>query len=423
MGQQMNSTTTKFTANLSGRRRRLAFWLAGLLILIVVGSVVSVFYFFPPRGPATPTATQVVGHAFFRSSGQLNEGNSQGINDQLQIELHNIPAPVSGKSYYAWLLGDTHKNLKENFCKPQEELIFLGSLSVNQGTVNFSYPGDQFHTNLISCTSRLLITEESAASTPQQPSTDKHTWMYYTEIPQLPDPQDSVNHFSALDDIRHLLYEGPDLKNKGLHGGLDIQFLRNAQKVLEWAGSARDAWNGKNTQDINFIHRQVVRILDYLDGTYTPKKISVPLVQTDVPPGTPLLVDPVFALVPMLDLPGYNTAYLARISRQLQGVTTAPGVAPAMRTHAAQIRSQLLGVKKWLANVYKDAKELVALTDSQLMQPSTLTILNDLETQANFILVGQLDSSSGQVTPGVVQIHYSILQLVTFDIRPFTSQS
>lgn len=423
MSQKMKSTTTKSKANLSGRRRKLIFVLVGLLILVVVSSVVSVFYFFPQRGPAASTANQVVGHAFFRSSGQLNEGNSQGINDELQIELRNIAAPVSGKSYYAWLLGDTHKNLKENFCRPQEELIFLGSLSVNQGTVNFSYAGDSSHTNLISCTSRLLITEESAASRPQQPSTDKHTWMFYTEIPQLPDPQDSVNHFSALDDIRHLLYEGPDLKNKGLHGGLDIQLLRNAQKVLEWAGSARDAWNGKNTQDSKFIHRQVVRILDYLDGTYTPKKISVPLVQTDVPPGTPLLVDPVFALVPMLDLPGYNTAYLARISRQLQGITTAPGVASEMRVRAAQIRGELLGVKKWLANMYKDAKELVALTDSQLMQPSTLIILNDLENQANAILVGQLDSSSGQVTPGVVQIHYNILQLVTFDIRPFTSQS
>ncbi len=421
MSKFVKSTTTRFIPGLSGRRRRLAFGLIGLLILIIVGSSLSAQYFLIQHNPSTHETNQIVGHAFFKSSGQLNDGSSQGVNDQLQIELRGIPNPAAGKSYYAWLLGDSHKNVKENLCKPAEELISLGRLFDNQGVVSFSYAGNQSHTNLISCTSRLLITEENTTSTPSQPSTNQHAWVYYAEIPQLPDPTDSVNHYSALDDIRHLLYEGPDLKNKGLHGGLDLQLLRNMQNVLEWAGSARDAWNGAKIGDIDFVHRQVVRILDYLDGTYRPKGITVPLVQTDVPPGTPLLVDPNFALVPLLDLPRRNTSYMARISRQLSGISTAPGVSVEMRTLAKQINSQLLIVKGLLEKVYQDAKTLVSLPDSQLLQPSTLTILNDLETQANNIFVGRLDPTTGQVAQGVVQIHYSIQQLATFDIKPFTS--
>ena len=79
-----------------------------------------------------------------------------------------------------------------------------------------------------------------------------------------------------------------------------------------------------------------------------------------------------------------------------------------MRTLAKQISGHLPKVRLWLQNVYKDAKALLALRDAQLLQPSTLTLLDDLQTQANYVLVGQLDPSTGQVAPGVVQIHYTI---------------
>ncbi len=53
-----------------------------------------------------------------------------------------------------------------------------------------------------------------------------------------------------------------------LHGGSDIRLLRNTEKILEWASSARDTYVGKDTttNDLAFIRRQIIRILYYLDG-------------------------------------------------------------------------------------------------------------------------------------------------------------
>jgi hypothetical protein len=53
---------------------------------------------------STPVAaTPVVGDVVFLNSGQLNAQNSQGVDDEMQIDLHNIPNPAPGESYYAWL--------------------------------------------------------------------------------------------------------------------------------------------------------------------------------------------------------------------------------------------------------------------------------------------------------------------------------
>jgi len=123
----------------------------------------------------------------------------------------------------------------------------------------------------------------------------------------------------------------------------------------------------------------------------------------------------------LLDLPGHNTAYLGRINTQFGRIALAPGVTVPMRTLAKQISGYLPKVRIWLQNLYKDAKALLYLSHTQLRQPSTLTLLDDLQTQANYVLVGQLDPSTGRVAPGVVQIHYSIEQLATFDLKPCVS--
>jgi hypothetical protein len=329
----------------------------------------------------------------------------------MQIYLYNIPTLASGKSYYAWLLGDKHPGPQSGCGSEDTTSIFLGTLTVRQGIINYFYSGDSQHTNLISCTSRLVIAEGPADNAPRQLPLDQHTWRYYAEIPQIPNPQ-ILSRFSALDDIRHLLYEGPDLKRQGIHGGLDIRLLIDTEKSWEWASSARDTWGVPAPAGTQFIRRQIARILDYLDGAT--------FVKTDLP-GTPLYVDPKLALVPMLDLPKHPPiSYMARISRQLNEIHVAPGTTAALRNLAAEINSDLVNnVKVWLGNVYNDAKKLVAMTDIQLLSKEALSILNDLQTQANYALVGRLDPSINKVQAGVVEIHYSIQRLATFDIQAF----
>lgn len=376
--------------------------LVAILIVVLIGSSLGALFLLLHQ---TPTATALVpgtlvGHAYFTSSGELNESNSQGIEDELQINLSTIPDAAPGKSYYAWLLNDkTQKSIKA---------LFLGKLTVDHGHVTTLYKGDQQYTNLIAIYSRFLITEEDAKTAPVTPSLDRHTWRYYAEIPQT--PTKIGRHFSPLDHIRHLLYEGPILRVLGIHGGSNIQLLKNTQKVLEWAASAKEAWRA----DPQFIHRQVVRILDYLD--------SSSYVQRDVPPGTHLLVDPRLAQVPLISVvkPQVNASYLSRIEDHVLALSLesqTPGIAPATHKLARQADLALINEQNWLSQVRQDAKQIVTMTDEQLLQPSTLLLLSDMQVQANDAFVGRFNPFTGQIQWGAVQIYYSIQQLATFDIK------
>ncbi|MDQ6659440.1 MAG: hypothetical protein M3Z24_00580, partial [Chloroflexota bacterium] len=263
----------------------------------------------PSTGTRLPImSNQVVGHVFFLSSGQIHQDTSQGIADEIQLDLNNIASSAPGKSYYAWLLSDD----------PVEGKPFLlGQLHVVHGTVHLLYTGDVQHTNLLEIADQVLITEEDAAITPSVPSPDSSTWKYAAHIPLTPNAADSTHHFSLLSHLRHLLASDPTLKSFGLPGGLDIWLFRNTQKILEWAGSARDDWAQKNT---GLMHRQFIRILDYLDG--------LSCVQTDVPANTPVLTDPTIAKVGMLEFDVQHQeppGYVYHIGLHLHGLIQAPG--------------------------------------------------------------------------------------------------
>src|SRR5437868_12868905 len=107
-------------------RRRLLIALLALLIIVLIASGVGTYFTFLPHGNNTgsaPPTIPVVGQAFFISSGLLstNPESSQGITDQLQINLQKISLPQPGKSYYAWLLNSQASELTP---------IALGKLSV-----------------------------------------------------------------------------------------------------------------------------------------------------------------------------------------------------------------------------------------------------------------------------------------------------
>jgi len=386
------------------RRRGLYIALAASLIVVLLAAGLAAFYTLSQRGSST-AQKPVVGHAYFVSSGLLSLNSSQGITDELQIHLQGIPDPQPGKSYYAWLLTD-----KSTPYVP----TLLGTLQVNRGTVDFAFPGTPQHLDLLATDSRFLITEEDASQTPTNPSLDPSTWRYYAEFSAVPNPADTTNHFSLLSHLRHLLAQDPKLQAAGLTGGLDIWLFRNTEKILEWSGSARDVWQHQDLPGAAFIHRQVVRILDYLDG--------LSYVQREVPPGTPILVDPVIVRVPLLEtVPNQAPpGYVFHIGRHLEEITKSPNVTQDQIALAIEINQAMNNVQFWLQQVHKDALQLINLSDAQLLQPSTRSILDDMATQANFAFTGQIDPSTGQVKPGVVQVHYNIQRLATFDITPCT---
>ncbi len=391
------------------RPRRQGLWISliVLLILVVIGSSLGAYLILSAKTPAATSTPSIVGHAYFVSSGLLsaNPESNQGITDQVQVKLDNIPPPQAGMSYYAWLLNDKTQ---------QWNPIALGALTVNNGTAVLSYVDPQ-HTNLLASNSRFLVTEESAASAPLTPSLNSSAWRYYAEFSQVPDPN-NPKHYSLYDHIRHLLSADPNVEETGLSGGLDSWLYRNTQKILEWAGSARDAQQSGN---VSFIRRQLIRIVDYLDGSsYTQLALDLP--------GQPVLADPQISKIGLLTfdaakqtLPGY----LYHIgTKHLREIAQLPQASQEQKALAIQINQEIDVVNTWFETMRSEVLQLYRMSDAQIQGSDGRTLLDTVATLANTAFVGEINSQ-GQVTPGVVQIHYAIQNLANFDLRACTASS
>lgn len=354
------------------------------------------------------------------SSGQINDG-VQGIADQLQIDLQNIPPPPAGKSYFLWLLGDKDPTRKPSLLKGppiRAPVLLTNDLPVKNNAVHYSYPGDAQHNGLLCVVSRLLITLEDAHRTSAIPSSNPASWKYYAEFPQTPIPTDTENHLRGLDHLRHLFYNETQVKVLALPGGLDTWVLRDTEKILEFSVSARDDFNG-GTTNYELMHNQFIRILDYLDGIQN--------VHLDVPPGTPFLADPAIAKVSLLTVdktkqakPEFLTTNppgsLDHMAQHLSEFLKAPDVSPGSRQIAQNILDGLGNAKRWLEEVRADATELVSMTPEQLAQPSAQNLLEDLAMQVTYAYLGQLDPATNKVIAGVLQVHYAVQKLAAFDI-------
>jgi eukaryotic-like serine/threonine-protein kinase len=399
----------------SRARRKMAFnpWLlVSILVLFLAGFGTVGALLLAPQNNKSASSNQLAGHAYFVNSGQFNANGPQGINDELQLNLSGISDPPAGKSYYAWLLAD--RSVSESLPIP------LGPLHVDHGSVKLLYHGDAQHTNLLQVVSRFLITIEDTQHPTGNPLIDTSTWRYYAEIPEIPSPTDKL-HFSMLDHLRHLLVESPELSIRGLHGGLAFWFVKNTFAVVESANSAREAWHSGDTSTIR---DQVIRILDYLDGSS--------FVITDVPQGTPLLADAQASQIALLgptptnpDAPGYSykgetaPGYAYLISEHMGGAIQSPQTTPDQKALAIKINQALDVEISILSQARQDAKQLLALTGRQLLQPAALSILNDLAAQAQNAYTGQINPTTGQSDGGALWTYNNLQRLVAFDIRPY----
>jgi serine/threonine protein kinase len=371
-----------------------------VVLFLLAGSTIVALNAFIKKPP--PPAPTTVGSVIFQSSLQLNPYNSQGVDDEVQLDLHNISAPAPGKSYYAWL--------KNAPIEDEGSWVLLGTLSVNQGNAQLPQPyQDPHHADLLVNASSFLMTEEDSTVTPVQPSTDRRTWLFYSEPPQV-----------TLLHLRHLLANSPELGIRQLYGGLAIWFWRNTGKIVEWAGAARD--DAQNTPlDADAIHRQLIRILDYIDGAGS--------VSMDVPANTPLLVnaqDAQVALVgPSVTLGPPGTTYKGQIPPgdvylirvHLDAAVAAPEATQEQRQLAKQIETGLNQVVSDLQQVRQDARQLIKLNGTQLVTPQALSLLNDMTTMAEDASEGSINPAQPQV--GAAGIYSDIQRMATFQVQPY----
>lgn len=395
----------------SQQRRRRGLWIAlvTLLLLGLIGSGLGAYFLFFKSNASS--GTSIVGHAYFGSSGLLpaDMTKNEGIADQVYMKLENIPSPDPGKSYYAWLLNNTTLDWQP---------IALGRFTVTNGTANLFYGGDTLHTNLLAGNSRFIVTEEDSSITPQFPSEVSSSLRYYAAFSEV---KPSSTTYSLYEHIGHLLAADPKVKSTtGLEGGLDTWLYKNTEKILEWAGSARDAWSSDmSSAQTCFMFRQLTRIMYYLDGIqYAP--LSIPVTPTALSCALPEAADDAIAKIGLLtpepqvqNPPGY----LYHIGvKHLHEMLQLPQINSSQKALAIQVGQMLNVVTQWLLTIHSDIKTLYSLSLNDLLSEKGRETLNEVASLANDAFVGRVNPV-GPTTDGVVQIHYALQNLATFDVQ------
>ena len=392
------SPSLKPMSHASGKRQQGIF--IGISVLVLMALLITALGVYSQSKEVVLPATGVVGYASLVSTELTNDTNGlQGLNDELQIDLASIVNPASGNSYYGWLLPDNMQS--------ESSPIFLGKLPVVQGKIHFLYTNNLTHNNLLASTSRFLITEESAATTPTVPSVDTNAWRYYAEIPQATSTT-PARSFTMLDHFRHLLVELPELQKYNLHGGLAVWLLQNTRQVETLATGARDA---VLAHDYVLAREDNIRIMDYLDG----RKMA----QQDLPSGTNLPVGVTNDEIALLggdantsDVPGY----IRLIGLHLTGMLALPPATQEQRQSGSRIVSALNSAQNALQRVHDDDKTLVGMSDAQLTQSSSLMLLNDMVMQSYYAYTGYPDQHTLQTQGGAVWIYNAIQHLVDYTV-------
>jgi hypothetical protein len=388
-------------------RRVLSPVLILLSLLILAGAGLGSFAMISRSTPsATPAAaSQSLGTVAFLSSEQTNADTSQGIDDEVQISLHNLTTPPTGKGYFAWMLGDLDQT--------ESQTIPLGQLTVTGGSASLLYKGDAQHTNLLQITSRFLVTEENSSPTPVLPSANTSNWIAYGAIPSTPSPTDP-SHFSFLNHLRHLLADEPVLDQLELPGGLNKWFTDNTEELVSLAGSARDDWQ---VGDITDARDQSIRILAYLDG--------MSFVVQDLPAPN---LNPIPTLntreagLGLLNVRGTGQnppSYMDQFAFHLNGLVNAPDAPKSLQTIVSQIQPVLSYVNSWLENLRSDVKQLLAMNDEQMGQQAAFSVLDDMVLQAGNAYSGSSDPTTGQFREGVSWLHQELQTLATISISTY----
>ena len=108
--------------------------------------------------------------------------------------------------------------------------------------------------------------------------------------------------------------------------------------------------------------------------------------------------------------------FLYHIALHLKGLVDSPGATTAQKQLAIQVDTAISKVQALLEQVHQGAKKLVMMTGAQLLQPATLSLLDDMVKHAQDAFVGQFDPTTGEIQDGVTQIHFAIQRLASMDV-------
>ena len=201
------------------------------LVIFVLVSAIGANMLLKSREQATTgiKAVTTTGHAFFVD-------DALGHNDQVRIEMQNVPAPANGKSYFAW------------FQDENGQMQLLGPLTLQNGTIIYTYPGDKTHSNLLTKIQGFSVTQESSGTTPQ---TLSNQTIYQAQFDNNIQPY-----------LKNILYATPGLPN---NQSVVSNLLETIKSLNDKAGSINDSLQAR--PDYALVRRQATRIIEMIDGT------------------------------------------------------------------------------------------------------------------------------------------------------------
>ena len=108
--------------------------------------------------------------------------------------------------------------------------------------------------------------------------------------------------------------------------------------------------------------------------------------------------------------------HLQHINIHLFGLVNSPGSTAAQKQLASQIDNTINQVNASMQTIRRDAGQLAKMNDQDLQQAKALSLLNEMNTNANTAYVGQLNTTTGKTQEGVVWIYGQLQKLATMPI-------
>ncbi|HLG66078.1 MAG TPA: serine/threonine-protein kinase [Ktedonosporobacter sp.] len=293
-----------------------------LLLLLIIGGAIGLSLA-GNKGQAANGPAVLTGHVFFQD-------DALGRADVLRIEIQNLAALPTNKSYFAWLQDTT------NHTTP------LGQLTVNGNSASLLYPGDAQHTNLLSVISGVIITLEDANTRPQTPGNQ----IVYRAMG---DP-------ATLQYIKNILYQTP-----GLPGNQSaVASLLDAIKSMnDKANSIADILQG-TTHDFPLVGRQATRIIELIDGSAYAKSSG------DLPVNDPILLN---VGVGLLSSPN-QAGYIDALDAQLTKLKQAAGKDTMLLQHLQNVENALTDLRDWIQKIR--TYDMQILRANNLLDPAAI---------------------------------------------------
>jgi uncharacterized protein YjiS (DUF1127 family) len=149
-------------------------------------------------------------------------------------------------------------------------------------------------------------------------------------------------------------------------------------------------------------------------------------VQQDLPLDASLPVNERLARIGLLTVQGSTQdppAYLEHIVFHLYGLIQTSNSPGSLRKPISEIITALSNVQLWLEQMRTVARQLLQMSDAQLMQPATLVLLNAMIDNATRAYTGQTDPITGTRHEGVTWIHDVIQAIAVLNVTAYTGNS